>query len=1207
MVRLTSWASAVCELFHAAGVGVVGTNFGARLIVGVILAIIGGVAGQSWAAPPLAGKLVYLQGQVAIRRGGAGEWVAAQPGEPLFSGDAVMTGPASRASLLCVDESQIKLNENTILVLKRVASSPRLRLIDAIPSALESVPRSIYQVLQGEMWLRNNKENFRFELETPAVTATIRGTEFNLRVQPNGATSVILLQGNLCLTNSQGEVCLLPGEEGITFPGQAPIKRLLVQPSDAVQWCLYYPGLISYRDLPLSDLQDNLTSGAKLMTSAWAAYDQGRLSEAQQLAEHVLQQVPEQPLALTLLGWINLQNHRPQEAAALFEKVSSPDWRCLIGQSLARYRRGDPVGAYRLFDQGRRGLPPSPFLAVMSGYFTLMVGKASKAQRELAAVANLPPSPAVVWARSLLAQIHIVQNRKDAALAEACQALAQAPGSPLAHLTMGLVKISFFDQTAARLHLEKALALDPGLVDGYLYLARLWLGADHLARAWQTVSQALRLAPREGEVLSLAGFIRLAYRDYAGACQFFHQAIAANPRFGEPHLGLGIYYFRHRKNPQALTEMLTATLLDPRVSSYQSELGKAFYQVRAFDKALEVYDYAAALDPRDPTPHLYKGIALSDLYRPGEAIQEINRSIALNDNAAIFRTRLALDRDLAVRNYNLARAYNQLGLNHWGYSKAVTAVKKDPLNSSAHQFLGTSYEAENQIYPAEVERLLFRLLAPANQNAFIQLNYNDYASMFEMPYIRTTLQAGGGCWNNKNSLQEYLFQVYGGRPGLAFFGNAFYSEDEGYRIRNNDSKGYNLEGAVKWEPTINATLLGFVQHRETLLGDLFDLNDFGYQPSKYFRYHWRWPLCEAGYVHRFGPRATLLTYFSHQKLNLRTEDFYPSPPDNYNVVADWNCSNAQVQQQIALGNHTFIAGFDYFSGNLHNRAYYSWFGEILNQSPPERTWSLYLLDYWRLLPNLIMELGVSKDFAKNSRYWYSEPLSNSLWSGRLGLNYEVTSTHTLRLALERHLDTHTFFQPLLAPADVASFPVYVDAEGGDLIRQAGFAWEAQWDAKTFSTLRLQALRQDNPNYDESGYRTCFTWRKYQATLLVNRILSPYWGLALGGVYKKNNFNYPGYDDFAEVYGLARISFLHRTGWYGAVEVRPLYQDVMQRSDNFFTLVDLRLGKWLANKRGRWSLEVNNLFDRRFYYALDPLRNTDFFPSRRLLCKFALYF
>ena len=345
-----------------------GIRVGVRLICCLITVMAVFVDKQIWAAPPLAGKLVYLQGQVAIRRGGAGEWAAAQINQPLYQGDEIMTGPASRAAVLSLDESQIKLNENTTLFFRSVVPSPRLRLTETIPSALESVPRSLYKLLKGELWLRNNKEEFRFEMETPAVTATIRGTEFNLRVLPDGATFVALLEGRLLLYNPHGELDLKPGEEGITYPGKAPVKRLLVQPNDAVQWVLYYPGFISYRDLPLSG------PGSGSLTSALEAYDQGRLQEAQQEAEEVLQRHPEHGLALTLLGWISLQRHQPQEALAYFKRVRAPDWRAVVGQALAQYRLGDAAGAYELVRQARQKLPPSPYLTVMSGYFSLMVG-----------------------------------------------------------------------------------------------------------------------------------------------------------------------------------------------------------------------------------------------------------------------------------------------------------------------------------------------------------------------------------------------------------------------------------------------------------------------------------------------------------------------------------------------------------------------------------------------------------------------------------------------------------------------------------------------------------------------------------------------------------------------------------------------------------------------------------------------------------------
>ncbi len=866
---------------------------------------------QVWAAPPLAGKLVYLQGQVAIRRGGAGEWAAAQINQPIYQGDEVMTGPASRAAILSLDESQIKLNENTTLFLRSVVPSPRLRLADTIPSALESVPRSLYRLLKGELWLRNNKEEFRFEMETPAVTATIRGTEFNLRVLPDGATTVALLEGRLSLYNPYGELNLSPGEEGVTYPGKAPFKRLLVQPADAVQWCLYYPGIISYRDLPLSSPGEESGPAAGSLTEALEAYDQGRLAEAQQGAELALKQNPEHGLALTLLGWISLQRHYPQEALAYFKRVRSPDWRGVVGQALAQYRLRDATGAYELVRQARQKLPPSPYLAVMSGYFSLMVGKVAEAQRELELAAS-QSSPAAVLAGALLAQMYVAQNRKDAALTQASQVLAQAPGSPLAHLTMGVVKLSFFDQAAAQSQLEKALTLDPNLVEAYLYLGRLMLGGEYLGKAWGIVSRALKLAPHEADVLSLAGFVRLAYRDYSGAFAFFNQAVAANPHFGEPYIGLAIYYFRYRENDQALTAMLTATLLDPRISSYQSELGKALYQVRAFDKSLEVYDYAKKLDPKDPTPYLYKGIALSDLNRPGEAVQEINKSIELNDNVAMFRSRSLLDQDLAVRNTSLAKSYQQLGLTEWAYSKAVTAVNYKPFDSSAHLFLRDVIVAARSGSEAPfltggllfatqgAEAALYRVLSPANQNTYSNLQLegtealgltNDYTSMFEMPYLRLGVAGGIGAGEGSKSIQDQQGLIYGGAPGLAALGYGRYLDNRGASwpsdrsldSYNGTQRVYDIQVNAKWEPTVQGTLSGFFEYPESKANTFQTVNPLvgavnptvgAMNASIADTINRRTQLYELSYYYRFNPEAAFLAYYARREY---PSHYHPKP------------------------------------------------------------------------------------------------------------------------------------------------------------------------------------------------------------------------------------------------------------------------------------------------------------------------------------------
>lgn len=911
---------------------------------------------------PLAGKLIHLQGQVSVQEAGVQEWQPARLNQELFAGDAVKTGALSRAAILAADESQIILNENTLFLLKQVEPSPRLGWPVVAPAAVPEAAASLYQVNQGEIWLRNSNEKFRFELETPAVTAALRGTEFNLRVAPDGAATLALLTGALVLRNPQGQVNLDPGEEGLARPGEPPSKRVLVQPQDAVQWCLAYPGIVSFRDLPLTPGPSSQRAAAgppavaALIREAEAAYDQGQTDQARQAAEEALSRDKGNPRALTLLGWLSLKRHDPTAALKYFRQVTAPDEAAALGLALALYRTGEVKEAYEVMAQARRSLPPSPLVTAMSGYFALMAGQVAQARKLLEEAAAREPKAALPLA--LLSQIFLVQNQKEAAREAASQALAVHTRSPVALLSLALVELAYFNLEAARQRLEEALKADPAFLDAYIYLARIWLGSDYLDRARRTLETALNLAPGEAEVLSLAGFVRLGYRDYRGAREYFQRAAAANPRLGDPHLGLGHVHFRFRNFKAGLEEILTATLLEPRISLYQSFLGKALYQVRSFNKALETYDYAKTLDPRDPTPYLYKGIALTDLNRPGEAVQEINRSIELNDNRAVFRSRLMLDRDLAVRNYNLAYAYGNLGLGDWSFSKALTAVKADPTNSSAQLFLATAFRQTRQRVGAGTSALLlYRLLSPANQNTFA--TGNDYTPMFEMPYLRVLASASGGFWGSGNrTRQDYMVNAYGGLPGVALAAAGFYTWDEGYRSHNQDLRNYMIEGWFKWDLTPKTSLAFFSDYYDTKQGDRLTLSDYYYRYKPFWRQHYLKRFWEGGVVHRFAPNAILIAYMNYTRLNVRNADFemgsssrssyleYPAsdidpifPPgwfarDLGSAFYDyrlWSQTkdnldffNPQVQQMLILGKHTIITGFDYFRGNVNYRYWEKW-------------------------------------------------------------------------------------------------------------------------------------------------------------------------------------------------------------------------------------------------------------------------------------------
>ena len=257
----------------------------------------------------------------------------------------------------------------------------------------------------------------------------------------------------------------------------------------------------------------------------------------------------------------------------------------------------------------------------------------------------------------------------------------------------------------------------------------------------------------------------------------------------------------------------------------------------------------------------------------------------------------------------------------------------------------------------------------------------------------------------------------------------------------------------------------------------------------------------------------------------------------------------------------------------------------------------------------------------------------SRWSPRLGANYQfgVNGTqHVLRAAVGRFMNNHLLTQPLLVPSETAGFPFAIDSFSGTEIRQAGGSWEAQWNPKTFTVLRLAALRLTNPSFltlNDAATGATFdqpmwqTWKRYQASLVLNRILFDSLGLSAGVmgkrvipdlsfdgiIYPNNNINLRGFSEFNAFLGLA---YLHPQGWLA--RIKPLlvqqYGDITgHKADNPFVVLNLTLGRDFPNKRGFALFEFQNLFNRRSFYTVEPDRDLEFSNQRRFLFRLGLYF
>ncbi|HTD85301.1 MAG TPA: FecR domain-containing protein, partial [Candidatus Binatia bacterium] len=182
------------------------------------------LASAACAAPAV---LLSFENKVETAAAGSTAWSAAQTNHTLQTGDRLRTLRRSRALLRLSDFSLIRVNELTLLEV-RAASTGQNGFLD-----LQS----------GSIYFFNRERPSTIEFRTPVASGAIRGTEFHLAVADNGETTLTVFEGEVSLSNAQGELNFARGEQGVVAPGQAPRKTAVVNAVNVIQWCLYYPAV----------------------------------------------------------------------------------------------------------------------------------------------------------------------------------------------------------------------------------------------------------------------------------------------------------------------------------------------------------------------------------------------------------------------------------------------------------------------------------------------------------------------------------------------------------------------------------------------------------------------------------------------------------------------------------------------------------------------------------------------------------------------------------------------------------------------------------------------------------------------------------------------------------------------------------------------------------------------------------------------------
>jgi tetratricopeptide (TPR) repeat protein len=721
-----------------------------------------------------------------------------------------------------------------------------------------------------------------------------------------------------------------------------------------------------------------------------------------------------------------------------------------------------------------------------------------------------------VFAVAMRMMIGAVSNRNLAGSATNAVEITQ-PSTASEWLALSYVCQATNDLRGALRAANQATVISPGFGFAWARAAELEFSFGNTRQARAAIDRALMCSANNAPAHALQGFLHAAQNRLPAARLAFEQAIQLDPALANGWLGRGLVRIHTGEVQAGLQDLQIAALTEPGRSLVRSYAGKAFADQGDTVMAARELSRARELDPLDPTPWLYSALLNHQQNRVNAALSDLEYSLDLSTNRAVYRSRFLLDQDRAVRAANLAAIYGDAGFDEVAVNTAGRAVNYDYANFSSHLFLANSYSTilnytpqVNLRYetPRVSEYLVASLLAPVGAGSLSPtVSQQEYSPLFErdrLGFTSSTEYLSRGAWTESAAQWGIC-----GRTSYSL--DVYHQVDPGQHS-NNDLDLTSFSVRYKQQITASDSLFFQAIGSDAEFGDLaqyYDPRDPRRGANPWIRSQERQePIAMAGYHHEWSPaQHTLLLagYLSDQLtvdnpaqslLVLRRN--YPGGPVasvlpyfmEQAYQSDYGVFTAEAQQvyqgeslRMIMGGRFQTGTVDTWNRQLPPAAYENAAGGVLPRSlfstaiqdydtdVHRFSGYVYLLKSW--LSALELTAGMAYDqltYPANFRY---APILNteetvSQVSPKAGLSFTPLKDTVFRVAYARSLGGAGIDQSFhLEPTQVAGFnqawrsliPESVaGANSAERFDTAGAALEQKFSTRTYLTLTGEWLK-----------------------------------------------------------------------------------------------------------------------------------------------------
>ena len=845
----------------------------------------------------------------------------------------------------------------------------------------------------------------------------------------------------------------------------------------------------------------------------------------------------------------------------------------------------------------------------------LLVGRADEAEPDIETALRENGNNAD--ALSLKAIIAIVKNDKAKALELANQATIIDDKSASARIALSYALQANFKIEDALKAAQEATLRDADNALAWARVAELELSIPNYDRSKQAAERAVKINPNLARTQSILGFANLTRIEIKEAKINFSRAIELDQADPLPRLGLGLATIREGRIEQGREQIEIAASLDPENSLIRSYLGKAYYEEKRDDKAAKQFDLAKERDPNDPTPYLYDAIRKQVEIGPVDALKDLEKSISLNGNRAIYRSNLLLDTDESLSTASISAIFGDLGFEKLSLAHAAKSVEQDPGSQGAHWLLSGAYGTLPRHDIARVsEALQAKLRTPvesgivdpylSEQNLGIltgigltRPGINEYGALFRSAPFGMQLKSVAGNLGTRGT----GFTLQGRHRKFRLSANVLDYETDGFNANESVKKSnYGILAQIDPAPSLSFQF-EFTNSKLSLDQNFYPfdlLSTFPMRTNERVRRY------RAGIRFEPDPQSELLLSAIKERRNFLLQFL----PDETELTESGRDSHEiELQFRSNVSNGYWLLGIGSYRQNEKFPIEAKRVSSASSNAYVERHFGLR---------NESAEILVGASWEKididNTNY--SGRLHRTQLTPRLGFIWSVAPQISLRAGYGSTIKRPLVGGQTLQPTQIVGFNQFFSGYDnlfgeldGSYSNRLAFAIDGQTAAETFWGIEVAQRKLNHPIYGAST--TYFQWKERGTQGYFYHVVSsdrarkllPGWQIAAGIEYEYERLDRPAEQPGAE--GIINVTtqripiglkfFMHNR-W--VVKLAETYVDqrgqftaggdAIDKVDNGW-ITDLAIEYRFARGSGSASIGCSNLLDSRLdLFNTDPV-------------------